>query len=251
MNLVKIALLKADYVNADLIPEHGDLPDMFSRYLDTAFPNVSKQMDVYDIRHEALPDAAAYDLLIISGSRFSVNDADPWLSRLFAFIRDVSETGPPLVGFCFGHQALATALGGRVGATPVGWNVGLWPVEITAPAPWMNPARPAFLALFNHREQVLDLPHAAVVHASSPRCPVQMFSYHDRILGMQFHPEYMVGYQEAIMAVPKGLSREIFEDAISRNRDPRTDQHVGHWIAAFHGMAVKPHRFHALAGDRK
>ncbi|WP_394828670.1 type 1 glutamine amidotransferase [Pendulispora albinea] len=247
---MRVALLKADYVNADLIGAHGDLPDMFRRFLggDVA-------IDVYEVRFGALPDPRRYDACLITGSRHSVDDDCDWIRALLAFLRKAADSGARLIGFCFGHQALAKALGGRVGKGPSGWNVGLWPVAIQEHPAWMREAagagageaagdrpgsvRPEIFSLFNHREQVLALPSEARIIASTERCPVQAFVLDDQtrqVLGIQFHPEYTLSYQEAIMAVPKTMPRTVFDDAIQRNRTlTRTDGIVREWVLRFAG----------------
>jgi GMP synthase-like glutamine amidotransferase len=229
---MKFALIKADYVNADLIPVHGDLPDMFRRF----FAGIA--IDVYEARFHELPDPRRYDACVITGSRYSVNDDTPWVGELLGFVRDaVVADASALVGFCFGHQALAAALGGRVGQGSCAWSYGVWPLgevdgRFAAPG--------ALHALFNHREQVVVAPPGAHVLAGTARCPVQMFAVGERALGMQFHPEYTLAYQEAIMAVAAGIPAEVREDARRRNRiAPRNDEIARDWVVA---LATPHHR---------
>jgi GMP synthase-like glutamine amidotransferase len=220
---MRFALLKADYVNDELLAEHGDLPEMFGRFLGGV------ALDVYEVRHHQLPDPARYDALLVTGSRFSVNDRDAWVLELLAFLRDVVKGRLcPVVGFCFGHQALAKALGGEVGRGPCEWNVGVWPLdELRRPLSVGAPVH----ALFNHREQVLVLPPGARALAGGPRCPVQVMAIGEQALGLQFHPEYTLAYQEALMGVARGMPSEVLADALARNRGaPRSDAVARSWI---------------------
>lgn len=243
---MRIALLKADYVNDDLLADHGDLPDMFGRFFGCSSSLGATADDVcslisYDVRFGAFPTPGSYDVCIITGSRHSVNDDHNWIKTLIAFIQNRQAVGDKFVGFCFGHQLLAKAFGGTIGLGAIGWNVGLWPVEIRERCPWMAPKSTTFQALFNHREQVLLPPPGARILASDPRCPVQMFSLGNQVLGVQFHPEYTLAYQQAIMAVPESLSKAAFEDAKHRNAtQSRGDGILRDWVTRFAALVKTP-----------
>ena len=229
---MRFALIKADYVNDELLATHGDLPDMFGRF----FTGVA--LDVYEARHHHLPDPEHYDACVVTGSRYSVNDDRAWVHDLLSFLRNtVAGRKSVVVGFCFGHQALAKALGGRVGRGPCDWNVGVWPVGgVRGP---LAPPR-VLHALFNHREQVVEPPPGAEVVAGTDRCPVQMFAIGNRVLGLQFHPEYTLAYQEAIMGVAQGIPAEVVKDAQHRNRaSPRNDEIARTWVL---DLAMRHHR---------
>ena len=99
---------------------------------DCAFP-------VYSVKDGQFPEhVAGYDGFIITGSPASVHDVDPWLPRLFALIGEAVAKAVPLFGACFGHQAIALALGGAVGQNPGGWVFGTTETSVADPAPWME-----------------------------------------------------------------------------------------------------------------
>src|SRR5258707_11688853 len=67
--------------------------------------------------------ARGYDGYVISGSPKSVNDdrATPMVRNVLALISDVyMNSSAPMLGICFGSQAIAAAFGGRVGLNPSG-----------------------------------------------------------------------------------------------------------------------------------
>ena len=65
--------------------------------------------------------------------------------------------GRPLFGACFGHQAIALALGGKVGANPGGWVFGVTETEIIHAAPWMKGEAGCIQVNAAHSEQVTAL----------------------------------------------------------------------------------------------
>ena len=145
--------------------------------------------------------------VVVTGSHHSVNDSErnPWMLRLFEFLRFCIARGDVGVfGVCFGHQAIARALGSRVGANASGrYRLG---VEEVTPAPALlshpdfqkarSMFRPSGLSegeplrlLESHGECVETLPEGATLLASSTHAPVEIFSVGDTVLSVQCHPE--------------------------------------------------------------
>ena len=62
-----------------------------------------------------LPAAKAVDFLVVMGGPMSVNDEDqfPWLAPEKRFIREVIESGKPVLGICLGAQLIAERHGGE------------------------------------------------------------------------------------------------------------------------------------------
>ena len=63
-----------------------------------------------------LPALDGVDHVIVIGAVSSVNDPDPWIAEELAWLRAADQAGVPVLGICFGAQALCAALGGRVEA---------------------------------------------------------------------------------------------------------------------------------------
>jgi GMP synthase-like glutamine amidotransferase len=65
------------------------------------------------------PDPTRFDVIAALGAEQSVaRSRDPWIAPQIAFLREAHEHGVPVLGLCFGGQALAVALGGTVGYAP-------------------------------------------------------------------------------------------------------------------------------------
>ena len=59
-----------------------------------------------------------FDLYLITGSKASVYDDEEWILNLFEFVRSLDDAKKNILGFCFGHQVIAQALGGHVQKHP-------------------------------------------------------------------------------------------------------------------------------------
>jgi GMP synthase (glutamine-hydrolysing) len=67
----------------------------------------------------AVPDPADVDVIVVLGSAEAADDDSvPWLAAELDLIARAVGHGTPVLGICFGAQALARVLGGKVGRAP-------------------------------------------------------------------------------------------------------------------------------------
>lgn len=138
-------------------------------------------LDVLRIdRWEHLPAPAQYELAIVLGSDMSMASAPQgWVSRLIDWIVAADRVGLPILGICFGAQALAVALGGSV--TRLREPEHAW-IEVQTRDTRRVPGGP-WLGIHEDR---ITLPPFAEELASNAS-GVQAFALGGH-LGVQFHP---------------------------------------------------------------
>lgn len=154
-----------------------------------------------------------FDGFVITGSPASVQDEAPWMKKLADLIRKLHAQKRPLFGACFGHQAIAKALGGKIGTNPDGWVFGSTEMEITAAAPWVEVKR--FWLYGAHIEQVTQMPEGAQNIMRSEGCPIGGFRIGDHIFTTQNHPEMTRAF---ISALIDELAQDKPADVIARAR---------------------------------
>lgn len=97
----------------------------------------------------------------------------------------------PFFGACYGVGTLGVHQGGLIDRR-YAEQVSCVPVSLTA-AGRQDPLLAGMPAVFNafvgHKEACRVLPPTAVLLASSPGCPVQMFRVKNNLYATQFHPE--------------------------------------------------------------
>jgi GMP synthase-like glutamine amidotransferase len=177
--MARVLFLQHDHVSppgplADRFAEHGYEPATF-QIVDAAnlsTPGVSVH----------LPSFCSFDAVVPLGSPWSVYDPQlaPWFTQEVAELRAADAAGVPVLGVCFGAQALAVAHGGEVHRAEqceIGWyEVASSAPELVAPGWW-----------FQYHFDAITPPPGSTVLATSPLA-LQAFSLR-RNLGVQFHPE--------------------------------------------------------------
>ncbi len=101
----------------------------------------------------------------------------------------IYELGLPILGFCYGHQVTAVALGGEVGHSEVG-EYGPAAIERDRESALFNATPLEQTVWMSHRDAVSRVPEGFSVTASTDVCPVAaMEDAERRIYTTQFHPE--------------------------------------------------------------
>ncbi|MFB6298882.1 MAG: type 1 glutamine amidotransferase [Halobacteriales archaeon] len=168
----------------------------------TTSRNFRRELDAdlveYDVTEGELPANDDVDGVVITGSGAAVydTDTDPWIDPLLDWIESGIDRGLPFLGICFGHQALAVALGGTVEAMDA-TEVGYREIEQVADCRLFDGVPDPFTVFTTHSDTVTELPPDATLIAENDY-GVQGFRQ-DRIFGVQSHPEYDMETARAII----------------------------------------------------
>ncbi len=213
MKRIKVLVLNSDFERNPAANEGN----IFRDYL-LKKKNV-KTFKIFNIHKNIFPkskDLATFDKIIITGSNASVYHPTPWIKKLFKLIKTIDELNIPTMAICFGHQAVAEALGGkvissgseekgfkRINSTKAGKEnilfFGLPQVPIVCT--W-------------HQDKVIKLPPGGKIFAKN-QFSIQSFGIRS-FLCTQFHPEFS----------PK-ISRLV---ALAENVDSNAFSEVNHLV---------------------
>jgi GMP synthase (glutamine-hydrolysing) len=137
-----------------------------------------------------LPDPRELAACIVAGSPHSVTERAPWMLKSETYLRDARALGTALFGICFGHQILASALGGRVSLNPKGREMGLCLAEPLCSNTELCWPAEALEVLMSHGDTVVSLPPGAHVLAKTDREAHAAIDYGNLCISTQFHPEF-------------------------------------------------------------
>ena len=160
-----------------LILQHGDdgPPARFGEWLrERDLPFV-----VHHLGEELPADPGSHAFIASLGSESSAAQDTGWVPGEIDFLRSSVAGDVPILGLCFGGQALSLALGGGIEilTTPeIGWISVASDDAGIPPGPWMQ-----------YHFDLMHVPPGARELARSPAGPAAF--RHGRHLGVQFHPE--------------------------------------------------------------
>ncbi len=235
-----VGILQADTLPPEVVRTHGDYAAMFRRLLVAAAPGFRDR--VYDVHADRFPDSVtACDGWLVTGSRKSAYDPDPWIRRLEAFLQSATQAGVPTIGICFGHQVMAQAFGGRVEKAAGGWGFGRHCYRLDRRLAWMDDGPGTLCLNALHRDQVVIAPPGATVFAYSDFCPCAGVAYPQPAISLQAHPEFTHAYTSATLRRLAGRllpGDEAMARAAELDRPETTTDasRVGAWMTGFLGF---------------
>lgn len=141
-----------------------------------------------------------FDGIIIPGSKLDIDTegrtANPWMSDLIELIRATHDHSVPLLGICFGHQAIAVAFGSSIERVPPPANLELGFInailtEEGKKDPLFEGIPQNFQALSYHYRTVESEPKGSVVLSKGKAGQIlQSYRIGMTTWGVQFHPDY-------------------------------------------------------------
>jgi GMP synthase-like glutamine amidotransferase len=174
-----------------LVIEHDPFstPDRVGEHLERRGATLEPFVVVDDIDDPAVtasfPENGRHDLVVLMGSPWSVYEdrVQGWVLPELEFIRRQVNSGVPVLGICFGAQAMSAALGGQVSHSErpeYGWVSIDSDVDEISDGPW-----------FQYHHDKFTLPSGAIELARN-ESGLQAFRM-GRNLAVQFHPEMTSG----------------------------------------------------------
>jgi GMP synthase-like glutamine amidotransferase len=229
---MRIGILQADSVLPQFQDIHGDYPAMFVRLLSEPAGDVT--FCHYDVTRCEYPSKMGdCDGYLITGSRRSVYDDEPWISALGAFVVRLHEAEVPTIGICFGHQLIAHVLGGKTARADVGWGVGIHRCLVYEQREFMLPGAATVGLIVSHQDQVKTLPEGSRLLAGSDFCPIAMFEF-GSMLGIQGHPEFDRRYSRDLMDMrQETLGPNKYRAGVASLMDSPDSDLLGRWMVQF------------------
>jgi GMP synthase (glutamine-hydrolysing) len=187
-----------------------------------------EQIEVVDLLTERPSDVHFHkrDVVLLGGSgHYSAAGEGEWLERSLEVLREVHARRQPTFASCWGFQAMARAMGGRVVNEPSRAEVGTHTLRLTPAGqddPVFAPLGEVFSGQMGHEDCVIELPPGTTLLASTDKVTNQAYRFDDApIYCTQFHPELnradlllrLEAYPEYIRHLT-GLTPEQFAEGV-------------------------------------
>ena len=149
------------------------------------------EMFPYDIDTQRIIDFGAKGVILSGGPESVHADNSPRINDA------VFDLGVPVLGICYGMQAMADRFGGKVHASDI-HEFGAATIEVNGHSQLTEgiedsntDGKSAKLNVWmSHGDKVIEAPEGFDIIASTPSCPIAIMANDDKqYYGLQFHPE--------------------------------------------------------------
>lgn len=140
-----------------------------------------------------------WDLYILTGSHAGVYEELQWIRDVEAWIRKADAMKVPILGICFGHQVIASALGGSVTPSPKGWEVGAHSFQLNELGQRIFKGKTSIHLHSSHQDIVARLPDCLLNLGGNSHTDHHAFVKDSHIITLQMHPEFSRETQAALL----------------------------------------------------
>ena len=135
---MNICILHIGFSNESHKNRHTTSPERFINLLEPSLPE-AKWTTIHCLEDSLPGDANQFHAYLITGGKYSVFEDLDWQHKLFDFIRQIYNKNIPLLGICYGHQAITHVLGGHVERFDNGWGAGVTTLNVIEQPDWLQP----------------------------------------------------------------------------------------------------------------
>lgn len=208
-----ILILKTGSTIPAIRARRGDFELWFSDAMSLA----ADDWECLDVsKGDDLPEAGRFRGIVITGSPAMVSRRESWSENAACWLKEAVERRAPVLGVCYGHHLLAHALGGEVGSSPGGREIGTVTVDLARGKredQLLHALPDSFPVHMTHEESVLRLPPGIASMGSTGQDPNAVFAVPGkRVWGIQFHPEFNADIMRSYIEARRDtLEREGFK----------------------------------------
>lgn len=161
----------------------------------------------YSVLDRHFPKSAtSHDGFILLGRLPFLSLSVPLMKQLLDLVREIRHHNIPLFGSCFGHLAIAKALGGEVSENSKQSADGPAILELVREDYWKTGIDSLKFSNSPQSTQVVLPPYGARVIATSNHCPIAAMAVGDNIFSTHYQPEHFSSQAQHVRAFAKCIT---------------------------------------------
>ena len=150
---------------------------------------IHRTLHYLKIPSEIIPNSTAPEKINKKESAGIILGGGPSIEKIGNCFKYVKELDLPILGICLGHQIIAQAYGGEIGAAGIESYAKIQ-INIKDENDIFQGIGDTMTVWASHKDEVKKLPEGFKILANSPICDIEAMKHQKKPLyGIQFHPE--------------------------------------------------------------